>query len=546
MSDAAPLRREASPAVSLALLLAIAACGDAPDGGEPPPRTGGTAVIAGQGDLASLNPLSANEQTTEQILRHGLFVSLVAQDSAGAYVPGLAETWRAEGDSVVVFHLRRDLLWHDGAPTTAHDVAFTFGRIKDPATGFPYGSRFRGWNAVQAEDSFTVRATLAPHIDALAAWATTPLAPAHLLDSVPPERTAAAAFGRRPVGNGPFRFVEWRSGDRLVLEANPAFPAALGGRPHLDRVVYRVIPDQTGQLAELASGGVDLVLNVAAKEAPRLGERGRVVEGLRQQFAFIGWNGRRGALGDASVRRALTLAVDRQAMVELLRGGYGEPAVGPVPPGHWAFASEVRPLPFDTAAAAALLEGAGLVDRDGDGVREGPGGEPLRLELKFPAQDPVFRSASQLVASDLGRVGVHVTPTGVEGSALIAQVTSSERPFDAILLTWSVEDVAALRGLFHSEGVDGPLQLAGYANARADSLLDVVAEAVTREEAAPAWAELQALLREEQPWSFLYYFSMLAGVSERLRGVEMDVRGQLGSMPKWWVAGPARDGEEAR
>ena len=540
MSAAAPRRRPAPPVGTLLLLLGVCACGDASPGDEAArPVRGGTAVIAGQGDLAALNPLSANEQTTEQLLRHGLFVPLVAQDAQGDYVPALAESWSAQGDSAVLFHLRRDLRWHDGVPTTARDVAFTFARIKDPATGFPYGGRFQGWRAVEAVDSFTVRATLEPHIDALAAWATTPLAPAHLLDTVPPERTAVAAFGRRPVGNGPFRFVEWRAGDRLVLEANPDFPEGLGGRPPLDRLVYRVIPDLTAQLAELETGQVDVVLNVSAAEAARVAERQRIIEGPRQQFAFIGWNGRRGALADARVRRALTLALDREAMVELLRGGYGEPALGPVPPGHWAFADELEPPPFDPEAARALLDEAGVRDRDGDGLREGPDGRPLRIELKFPAQDPAFRSASQLVASDLERVGVTVAPAAVEGSTLIAQVTSAERPFDAILLTWSVDDVGAARSLFHSEALDGPLQLAGYASPRADSLLDVVAGAVSREEAAPAWRELQTLLREEQPWSFLYYFSMLSGVSERLRGVEMDGRGQLATLGSWWVAAPA-------
>ncbi|HUH11679.1 MAG TPA: ABC transporter substrate-binding protein [Longimicrobiales bacterium] len=539
MSDAALHRaRSSSFRGALVLLLALPACGDVPAEDARRPSTGGTAVVGGQADLAALNPLSANENTTEQILRHGLFVALVGQDAEGDYVPALAESWSAQGDSAVVFRLRRDLRWHDGVPTTARDVAFTFARVKDPATGFPYAGRFQRWTSAEALDSFTVRATLEPHIDALTAWATTPLAPAHLLDSVPPERTAMAAFGRRPVGNGPFRFVEWRAGDRLVLEANPDFPEGLGGRPRLDRVVYRVLPDLTSQLAELATGQLDLVLNVPVGEVPRLAERGHIIEGPRQQFAFIGWNGRRGVLSDARVRRALTLAVDRQAMVELLRGGYGGPAVGPVPPTHWAFASDLRPLPFDTAAAGALLEQASVLDRDGDGRREGPDGVPLRIELKFPSQDPVFRSASQLVASDLARVGVTVVPTPVEGSTLIGQVTSAERPFDAILLTWNVEDMAALRGLFHSEALDGPLQLAGYQSARADSLLDVVAAASSRERAAPAWRELQAVLSEEQPWSFLYYFSILAARSARLQGVEMDVRGQLASMPGWWIGEP--------
>lgn len=526
----------------------LAGCAaDAPAGGEP--AVGGTAVIAGPTDPGPLNPLIASDDLAGELARHALYLTLIELGPELDYRPRLAESWTEEGDSAVVFRLRRDVRWEDGRPTTAADVVFTFERATDPETAFPFAGRFERWLRVEAADSFTVRAVMEPHPEALAAWVATPIVAEHHLSAIPPAELRTSEEARRTPGNGPFRLVERRTGDRLVLEANPDFPADLGGRPRLDRVVYRVIPDATAQVAELRAGVADVLLHLPVTEAPRLEalDSARVIRGAWRQFTFVAWNARRPPFDRADVRRALSLAVDRAEMVTLLRSGFGIPAAGPLPPAHWAFADGLEPLPHDPEGARALLDGAGLVDSDGDGVREARPGVPFSVELKYPAQDPIFRNAAELVRSDLREVGVQVTPQGLEAATLIAQVTSPERPFDAVLLTWGLEIPARFRDLFHSEAVDGPFQLAGYRNPVADTLLDGLERPAAREEAGRRWADLQRLLREEQPWTFLYYYPVLAARSERIHGVDMDLRGQLVSLARWWVSGgdpsPAGEGE---
>src|SRR5690606_30253817 len=193
-----------------------------------------------------------------------------------------------------LFHLRRDVRWHDGVPTTARDVVFTFERVKDPVTAFPIPEYFELWNSVEAIDSFTVRFTFEPHMDPLHGWSLTPIAPAHVLDTVPPDRMYQTTFNRAPIGNGPFRFVEYRQGDRWIFEANPDFPEALGGRPYLDRVVWRPIPDGTAQVTEVRTGNADVSLTPMAE----LFAQFQSTEGLRginrqgRQYANAIWNSR--------------------------------------------------------------------------------------------------------------------------------------------------------------------------------------------------------------------------------------------------------------
>ena len=434
----------------LALLL-VAAAGCDPAGGTAEgerPRPGGTAVVAGAMDLQVSNPLTVSEAWTQDVFRHALFLPLVRYGAEGGYEPGLAESWTMEGDSVVVFRLRRDVRWHDGAPTTAYDVAFTFERAKDPATGFPTPEYFEGWSRPEVLDSFTIRFHAEPEVDPLLAWAQTPPLPRHLLDSIPAAGLQQAAYNQRPVGNGPFRVVSHVTNDRWIFEANPDFPEALGGRPYLDRLVWRVVPENDAQVTELLTGSAHLITSPRADQLPALDDREgvRAIQRPTRKYLFVGWNGRRGALGQAEVRRGLAQAIDRARILAVARAGYGRLASTPVPPSHFAFDSAVAPLPYDTAAARALLARAGIRDRDGDPALETADGEDFTFELKIAANNAFNRDVAELMRADLARIGVTMTTRPTEGSTLIGDIISPERRFDAVLIALEaeIEDLKSL------------------------------------------------------------------------------------------------------
>ncbi len=548
-TDPGPRRarpRGAAVMAGAALPFLLAACAEAPEGagGRDGVAVGGTVVVAGPTDLGLLNPLVATESITQEFVRHALFLPLLRMQPDMTTAPGLAEHWEVEGDSLVTFHLRGDVRWHDGTPTTAEDVAFTFRAIKDPATAFSDPVRFAAWDSVEVIDSVTLRFRVRPGPDRMFGWTLTAIAPAHLLADVPPAEMARAPFNQAPTGNGPFRFVSRRANDRVVFEADTAFPDALGGRPNVDRLVYRVIPESTARVAELVSGGVDLALGYPLDDLAQLVGGRSAIETEARQVSFISWNARRPPLDDPRVRTALSLAIDRREIVAARREGHGSVAVAAVPPGHWAFHDELEPLPYEPGRARALLAEAGYVDRDGDGVLESEGGEPLRLELKFPGQDPNFRASSEMIRSDLEPVGVDLRPVGLEGGTLIADITGAARDFDAVLLSFEFDLRPNLRDLFHSDAGAGPFAFAGYSDPGLDAVIDSLALHLERERERALWHRAQEILLRDQPWTFLYYFPNLAGVSQRLRGVEMDVRGQLATVEDWWLEG-AYAGAEA-
>ncbi|HEX6559924.1 MAG TPA: ABC transporter substrate-binding protein, partial [Longimicrobiales bacterium] len=461
----------------LCVLVVLAGCRERPPAATRTQAadTGGTAVVAMAGNLDYANGLLSGERNSQDIIRNALFLPLLRYDEHLQLAPLLATSWAMSGDTAVVLKLRNDVHWHDGVKTSAYDVEFTYRYGKDPRTGYPNGDYWVGWNQAQVIDSFTIRFSIAPQPDALANLPWIPIMPRHLLEKIKPEDLKKADFNLKPVGNGPFRFVEYRPNDRWVFEANRDFPAGLGGRPRLDRVVFRIIPDETAQEAELISGSVDLTPVRPDRAAALAGRPGlRSINKPGRQFAFIGWNTRRPPLDDARVRRALTMAIDRERILKVVRAGLGEVAAGPVPGFHWSSDPTVKPLPFSPDSARALLSAAGLEDRNADGKLDLPSGKTFRIELKVPSNNRQNAEIGEMIRYDLSQVGVDVLVRRLDFNTLIADVTSPERKFDGVMMAWENDFRLVLHDMFHSRAIDNPFQFASYRNPEVDSLLDVV------------------------------------------------------------------------
>ncbi|MCG6957898.1 MAG: ABC transporter substrate-binding protein [Gemmatimonadetes bacterium] len=514
------------------------------------PRYGGTVVVGTPSDLGGgLNPAITGEYIASQYQQFVLYMTLVRMDDRSRPMPYLARSWELNADSTeLTFHLRDDVYWHDGVRTDAHDVAFTYQVDADPETHFPNAAYWddyaKGDSAVTVVDDSTVRFRLRPHADFLDPWRATPILPEHLLKDVPHSEIGQHPIGSQcPVGNGPFTFVEHQPADHWTFGANPAFPTELGGRPYIDRLVERIIPDQNTLLAELRSGGIDVYVRVQPDQIPQIeADSALRVESFTNRWVdFVAWNSRRPQLADPRVRRALAMAVDRREIIRAVLKGYGTVATTTVAPYHWAYDSiAVPPLPYDPKGARALLEEAGWVDQNGDGVRENADGVKLSISIKSPAGFRLRQAVLEIIQAQLKDVGVEVRPEFVDPGTLTETLTSSERPFDGVLMSWISDFKLDDRDLFLSSRIDGPFAFSGTRNAQMDRLLDTLQLVVNRVRAKPLWVEYARLQREEQPYLFLYYETGLVGMRRALRGAEMDARGEWVNVRRWWLDPAAR------
>jgi peptide/nickel transport system substrate-binding protein len=514
-------------------------------------RYGGTVVIGTYGDLQPMNRFISSDYNTNMIQREMLFMPLVKYDENLDPYPWLAERWdtvRVAPDSLeLTFRLRHDIRWHDGEPTTAHDLAFTYQRLQDPQTGFPNPAYFEYYHpeAVLLDDH-TIRFRLRAHAEFLEPWYLTPAMPRHLLEDASPSEMMNHPFGtQQPVGNGPFRFVRRTPGQEWVFEANPDFPEALGGRPYLDRVVWRYIPEQTTLLTETLTGRVDFYMGPNPEHAARI-DAARDVDlhsFTFRQWVYIAWNTRLPQFRDARVRRALAMAIDRQQIVDGLVHGYGHIGRGTITPGHWAYDGEDDRtlIPYDPDGARALLAEAGWTPGP-DGILRDAGGTPFRFTLITNHGNETRKDILDYVQAQLRPVGVDVQPQLVEWVTMLAQLRGNlnpqgvrEREFDAVVSSW----VDAFRkddaDQIHSRALNMPYQYVGYSHPTADRLIDTVAVLMDREEARPFWREYERFIVQESPYTVLYFPDRLAAVRTRVRDVEMDARGELINITRWWM-----------
>ena len=250
----------------------------------------------------------------------------------------------------------------------------------------------------------------------------------------------------------------------------------------------------------------------------------------------IPWNLRHPPFDDVRVRRALTMAIDRQAIIEGIRFGYGKPANSTVPPIFWQYDAEAgRDLAYNPQGARQLLAQAGLVDRDGDGIVEDAQGRPFRFRIKT-RQDTERVDIITKVQADLRAVGVAAEPQIVEWGTLLDQINDPDRrDFDGVVMGWVTEFRVDDTDLLACHKMDEPYQWAGYCDASVDSMLAALPTIANRDAARPVWSRYQRKIAHDQPYTFLYFTTRLEGASNRMQGVDPDARGDWVNARRWWI-----------
>ena len=515
-----------------------------------PYRYGGMVVVATVGDLFGMGPSDASDVASAEHQQYVNLMTLVEFNEELEPVPYLARAWEiSEDNTEVTFHLRDDVYWHDGEPTTAYDVAFTFRTVTNPESGYANPGNFQAYlpdpEGMEVVDSSTIIFRFRPHAEMLETWRTLPILPEHLLGEVPTAELANHPYSSVcPVGNGPFRFVSRNPGESWTFQANPAFPTALGGRPYVDRYVYRYIPDHTTLLAEFLTGGVDVYVQMLPNHAETVREEPgfRVESFPYPSIFFIAWNSRVPKLSDARVRRALTQGINREQLIQGVQGGEAVLLNSGVPPVHWAYIPELGDsLPYDPEASRALLAEAGWVDRDGDGVRENEEGEPLHLELLYN-QNLEREQVGEIVRVQLQEIGVELEPVVMELGAYSDALLSEAKDFEAAFVTFEIGFRNDERDLFHSEVGDAGWAFSGTHDSELDRYLDTLQLIPDREEALPIWRAYQYRILQVQPYTFLYSAYRRDGLNDRIQDAVMDTRGDWATIRHWWIRPEDRTG----
>lgn len=448
-----------------------------------------------------------------------LFNNLVrfSFEDGSTVVPDLASSWEVDAESRIwTFTLRDDVVWHDGEPFTAADVVFTVEAIRNPDVASRWSAAFASLDTIEALDDHTVRFTFkepfAPLLSTLAY--NLAIVPAHIVGEMDLTNPAGpSAFVTNPIGTGPFRFVEQVSGSHFIVAANPDYHE---GRPSIDRVEFRVIPDVNAQVAQLLTGELDIAWTIQAIHYDRLAAAPNIVlnEVDIPRFDWIPLNLKNPLFQDVRVRQAMIMALDRDTMIEQVFGGFGEVATGPIPPSiAWVPREGAMRWPYDPERALELLADAGW-ERGADGLLRNAQGETFRFTLLADRGDPT-RDIVYLVVQDAWRsIGMDIQIETTEWNTVLARYRTGD--YDARVGWWVIKPDPDLYDYFHTRG---PLNQIFYSNPTVDELLERGRAVADQAERAAIYAELQKILAEEQPSIILYYPTEVRASNVRVQGL---------------------------
>lgn len=519
-------------------------------------KTGGTATIAQNSEPGNLNPLIF-PTTYDTNIEELVFNSLVKTKADLSIEGDLAQSWTFSADKkTVTFKLRPGIKWHDGKPLTAKDVAFTLTSIAAPKyNGGAYSQvevlsgadayhagKAKAVSGIKVIDNNTIALTTSVvYAPLLSTLAGINILPEHVYGKVPVENWQKDATNRQPLGSGPFKFKTFRSGELIELEANKDYFA---GRPCLDRLIVR-FGDSNTMLAALTRGEVDAApVPVGSVASVKNDASIKLATVNSLSFDYVGTNLRNPALADLNVRSAMAQAINRQAMVTGLMGGYGTVVDTLFPKTHWAYPSNVKPIAYDPSAAQKLLDAAGW--KLSGGVRS-KNGVPLKFRLFYTTGNPVRERGAALIQANLRQIGIQLDLQSMDFPTLVTYLLPKDtkgkpravtaNDFDLFILGFGIErDPSEYLSYFTKEGQPpNGYNFTGYVDSAGGALLTKGQETQDEKARKQLYNQFGLLMRQQLPWIPLTQAQSLYGSRARLHNFAPDVRGVNVNVTKWWV-----------
>ncbi|RSL32508.1 glutathione ABC transporter substrate-binding protein [Salibacterium salarium] len=507
--------------------LVLAACASEPnEGGEETEQDTGAEENGGESDSTSSNgqdltiawlsdvkgidPQGSNDVPSSNV-QHNIFETLVTQDENMDIQPGLATEWEQTEDTTWEFTLREDVTFHDGAEFNAEAVKATFDRIRDEDIGSPRAFLYEMVEEVNVIDDYTVEfvtkfpfAPLPSHLAHNGGGIISPDAIEEDYAAMEEGEDPGSYIDENPAGTGMFKLQEWDSGNKIVLEKNEDY---WGEKPSLDTVTFQVTPEDLTRVGELETGKSDIIFPVSPSDISRVDNMENASMYVQKSLSleYISFNTQKEPFDDKRVRQALSMAVDKDQIVDGIMDGAATKAVAPIGENVFGFSDEVEGLPYDPEQAKELLAEAGYED-----------GFSTTL---WTNDDRERQDIAEVVQQQLKEINVDVEIEVLEWGAYLDSTAEGEH--DMFILGWSTVTGDADYGmhpLFHSDNVGEPGNRAFFENDEIDSVLEEARRAGDDAKREELYKEAMELLVDEAPMIYSHHDDYLVGVSDDVEG----------------------------
>lgn len=487
-------------------------------------------------NLGTITPLVSSDAYASAV-QENVLETLITRDPDTLEWQGLlARDWQVSDDGLVItFQLREDVSFSDGEPLTAADVVFTYDFIMNEAIQAP---RHRAYlekiKSVEAQGEYEVVFIFAePYFEALSLAGTINVLPQHFYA---PYLKQPETFNQSKgllLGSGPYRLEDpkaWTPDQGSIeLVRNKRYWGDV--QPSYERLLWKVIQNDSARLTTYRNGDID-VYQARPIEYEKLKSDEQIM-GKSHNFeymppvagySYIGWNQRRGdeptRFADKRVRQAMSYLTDVERVIEDVFLGYAERAVSPFSNTSKQHDPALKPYPYDMEKALSLLKAAGYEDRDQDGVLENEAGEPFEFELTYSESSEDTKRMVLLLKDIYARAGVKMKPSPQEWPVMLEMM--NKKDYDAIVLGWTSGIETDIYQMFHSSqsGAKGD-NFISYTNKKLDQLIEQARATVDTDKRMPLWQQAEAILHEDQPYTFLFRRNALVFIDQRVQNLQM-------------------------
>ncbi len=467
-----------------------------------------------------INPILATDSASSEI-SSWIFNGLFKYDKDGKIVPDLASSYRFENNTTLLIKLKQNVFWHDGVKFSSKDVKFTYNTIKNPKIYTPITSEFDMVKDLQIIDNYTIKVIYKkPYFKALNIWMSGIL-PYHILKDEKDLMTSS--FNKHPIGTGSYKLKELKISKDIVLTVNKNYYDFV---PKIEKIIYKFIPDPTTSFYMLKQSQLDMggltPIQVDRQLDNSFKEKFNIFERASFGYTYLGFNLKSDKFKNKEIRTAISLAIDKKEILDILFFSHAKVCNGPFLPGTFAFNKDVKSIKQNIEKSKSILKKLGYNKK-----------HPFSFTVITNANNSTRVNAAQIIQYQLNKANIKMKIRVMEWQAFLNTVVMPKK-FDAIILGWGLSLMPDARSIWHSNSSKkGGFNLVNYSNQTVDKLIEEAEISIDQNKLGKIYKNMFKIIANDIPYIFLYIPNSITAVSKDIKNISPALIGLTYNENEW-------------